>query len=114
MINNNMNINRSKQPPPPPPLLKKPTTSFRNNPQPPSSLSIKNGLTPPSFKLSTPKQNKPIQNPNKISIIAANNRSVPPVPPRKSSIPRPALRPPLPQRDSSTNILLRKPHVSHL
>jgi len=49
------------------------------------------------------------------------NKTVPPVPPRKSSIPRPSFngispsfKPQPPQRDSSTNPLLHKPHVSHL
>ncbi|CAF4063189.1 unnamed protein product [Rotaria sp. Silwood2] len=121
-INNNINTNRLKQLPP----LKKPITSFRTNTQTQSSLPIKNGLTPlpPKFSTSitqTTKQTKPINtslpissfNNSKSTTIAVNNKPVPPVPPRKSSIPRPGLKPQPPQRNSSTN-LLRKPHVSHL
>ncbi len=120
-----MNINRSK--PPPPPTLKKPMISFRSKTQPQSSLPIKKGLTPLSLKLSTPispipKPNKPINSSiasnslsnSKVKTDTANNKSVPPVPPRKSSIPRPAMIPQPPQRNSSTNLILRKPHVSHL
>jgi len=119
-INTNMNMNGSKQPPLP---LKKPIISFRANSQSQSLLPIKNGFTSPSLKLSTPmspipKQNKPITNSslneNKILTIIGNNKAVPPVPPRKSSIPRPPLKPQPPQRNSSTNLLLRKSHVSHL
>jgi hypothetical protein len=51
---------------------------------------------------------------SKVKTDTANNKSVPPVPPRKSSIPRPAMIPQPPQRNSSTNLILRKPHVSHL
>ncbi|CAF4683661.1 unnamed protein product [Rotaria sp. Silwood1] len=122
MIRNNMNNNYSKQLPP----LKKPITSFRANTQPQLSLPIKNGLTLFAPKLSAPilqtsKQTKPINlslsissfSNSKSTTIAANNKPVPPVPPRKSSIPRPGLKPQPPQRNSSTN-LLRKPHVSDL
>jgi len=119
-----MNINSSKQPPLP---LKKPTISFRTNTQLQSSLPIKNGFTSPSLKLSSPisqisKQNKPINSSipssslsnNKVTAITTNNKPVPPVPPRKSSIPRPPLKPQPPQRNSSTNLLLRKSHITHL
>ncbi len=106
IVNTPTNSNASKQPPLP---LKKPSLSFRPTPQSQSSLSIKNGLPPPSLKPSAPilKQTKPINS-------LPNTRTVPPVPPRKSSIPRPALKPQPPQRNSSTNLLLRKTHVSHL
>jgi len=109
-----MNISSLKQPSL---ALKKPSTPFHANPQLQSSLPKKNGLMSPSLKLSTPispisKQNKPIN--NKTSIIAANHRLVPPVPPRKSSIPRPSLKPPPPQRNSSNNLLHPKSHVSYL
>ncbi|CAF1090399.1 unnamed protein product [Rotaria sordida] len=116
-----INTNRSKQLPP----LKKPTTSFHTNTQSQSLLPIKNGVIPFSPKLSTSisqisTQTKSINSSLPISsfsnskntTIAANNRPVPPIPPRKSSIPRLGLKPQPPQRNSSTN-LLRKPHVTH-
>ncbi|CAF1006284.1 unnamed protein product [Adineta steineri] len=124
IIINTMNINRSK----PPVTLKKPMISFRSYTQSQSSVPNKNTLTSSSMKISTSgsqssKQIKPINNSSiqnsslnhsKITSTVINNKSVPPVPPRKSSIPRPALTPQPPQRNSSTNLLLRKPQISHL
>jgi len=121
-----MNMNRSKLSSSTP--LKKPTTAFRTNGRPQPPLPVKSGLVAPSLKLSTsisqtrslnksmvPSTSNNSLNNSKIStpIISTNNKSVPPVPPRKSSIPRPSFKPQPPQRDSSTN-LLHKPHVSHL
>jgi hypothetical protein len=130
----NMNMNRSKLPsstnstP-----LKKPTATFRTNGRPQPPIPVKSGLVAPSLKLSTSISQTRLLNKSivpststnsltnsKISTITTN-KSVPPVPPRKSSIPRPSfngtspsLKPQPPQRDSSANIHLHKPHVSHL
>jgi hypothetical protein len=134
----NMNMNRSRLPsttnstP-----LKKPTTTFRTNGRPQPPLPIKSGLVAPSLKLSTSISQARSLNKSMISSTSINsltnnkisttttttttNKSVPPVPPRKSSIPRPSFngsspsfKPQAPQRDSSTNVHLHKPHVSHL
>ena len=51
---------------------------------------------------------------SKQSTFNSNHRQVPPIPPRKSSIPRSSVKPPLPERNSSANILLRKSNISHL
>lgn len=89
----------------------KPKSSTTNIPPAKSSLSIKNNLVSPSLKLPTPISTKPILN---RSFNSSNNKYVPPVPPRKSSIPRPPIKPQPPERNSSTNLLLRKSHISHL
>ena len=116
-----MNNNLSKQLTP----LKKSVTSFRTNDQSQPSLPTKHENTSVSVQFSTltaqiPKQNKPLNSTvptpslknNKTATINTPNKVVPPVPPRKSSIPRPTLKPQPPQRNSSTNF--RKTHVSHL
>ncbi|CAF4635760.1 unnamed protein product, partial [Rotaria magnacalcarata] len=122
-INPDINATRSKQLPP----LKKPIIASQTNIQSRSPALTKTGLSPMSHKLSTsitqmPKQNRLINssvsitsfNNNKTTTNAVNNsKAVPPIPPRKSSIPRPGLKPQPPQRNSSSN-LLRTPHVSHL
>ena len=109
----NTNINSSKQPPLP---LKKPIISFRTNTQ---IQPTKDNLTSPSTPIpQISRQVKSIGNSllinNKISNLNSNNKQVPPVPPRKSSIPRSFIKPQAPQRNSSTNLLLRKSHVSHV
>ncbi|CAM4783735.1 unnamed protein product [Rotaria magnacalcarata] len=122
-ITPDINATRSKQLPP----LKKPIIASQTNIQSRSPALTKTGLSPMSHKLSTsitqmPKQNRLINssvsitsfNNNKTTTNAVNNsKAVPPIPPRKSSIPRPGLKPQPPQRNSSSN-LLRTPHVSHL
>ncbi len=130
----NMNMNRSKLPsstnstP-----LKKPTTTFRTNGRPQPPLPVKTGLAAPSLKLSTSISQTRLLNKSMIASTSTNslanskistittNKTVPPVPPRKSSIPRPSFngtnppsKPHPPHRDSSTNLHLQKPHVSHL
>jgi malic enzyme len=131
-----MNMNRSKLPSSTNPTpLKKSTTTFRTNGRPQPPLPIKNGLVAPSLKLSTsvsqtrsinksmvPSTSTNSLNNTKISSTSTTtNKTVPPVPPRKSSIPRPSFngtspptKPPPPQRNSSTNLHLHKPHISHL
>ncbi len=131
-----MSMNRSKLPsttnstP-----LKKPSTTFRTNGRPQPPIPIKSGLVAPSLKLSTSISQARSLNKSMISSTSTNSltnskiatttatitKSVPPVPPRKSSIPRPSfnasspsVKPSPPQRDSSTNVQLPKAHVSHL
>ncbi|CAF3675250.1 unnamed protein product [Rotaria socialis] len=122
-ISPNINATRSKQLLP----LKKPIIASQTNIQPRSPALTKTGPSPMSLKLSTsiaqmPKQNRLINssvsttsfNNNKTTTNAVNNsKAVPPIPPRKSSIPRSGLKPQPPQRNSSSK-LLRTPHVSHL
>ncbi|CAF1554718.1 unnamed protein product, partial [Adineta ricciae] len=122
-----MNFNRSKLPSSTNiTALKKPSTTFRANGRPQPPVPGKSGLVPPSIKLSTSvslarplnkslvssTSNNSLTN-GKISTILSTTKPVPPVPPRKSSIPRPSFKPQPPQRDSSNN-LLQKPHISHL
>ncbi|CAF3850274.1 unnamed protein product [Adineta steineri] len=119
-----MNINRSKLPASTNTTsLKKPTTTFRTNNRPQPSVPIKSALVAPSLKLSTSisqtrslnktlvssTSNNSLNNNTKISTTPSINKPVPPVPPRKSSIPRPSFKPQPPQRDLSN-----KAHVSHL
>ncbi|CAF1213571.1 unnamed protein product [Rotaria sp. Silwood1] len=131
---NNMNMNRSKLPsstnstP-----LKKATATVRTNNRPQPALPVKSGLVTPSLKLSTSISQAPVPNKSLASSTSTNslsnsktptittNKPVPPVPPRKSSIPRPSFngtspsfKPQPPQRGSSTNLFFHKPHVSHL
>ena len=132
----NMNMNRSKLPSTtstPATSLKKPSTNFRTNGRPQPPLPVRSSLMAPALKLSTsishtrslnksivPSISTNCLNNNKIPTIPTS-KPVPPVPPRKSSIPRPSFngpspsfKPQPPQRDSSTNPHLTKPHVSHL
>ncbi|CAF0763768.1 unnamed protein product [Rotaria sordida] len=130
----NMNMNRSKLPsstnstP-----LKKSTMPVRTNNRQQHSLPVKNSVVIPSLKLSTSISQTPVPNKSIVPSTSTNslnnnktstiitNKTVPPVPPRKSSIPRPSFngtspsfKPQPPQRGSSTNLFLHKPHVSHL
>ncbi|CAM4746578.1 unnamed protein product [Rotaria magnacalcarata] len=129
-----MNMNRSKLPSSTnSTLLKKPTTTLRTNVRPQNPLPVRSGLVAPSLKLSTSSSQTPVINKSLASSTSTNslcntkvsavtpNKTVPPVPPRKSSIPRPSfngaspsVKPQPPQRGSSTNLFLHKPHVSHL
>ena len=107
IVMSNTTLSRSKQPP----VLKKPMVSFRTYTEPQSSL-------PPSNSRAS-KQTKPINSSvsyssstkTKVISTTTNHKSVPPVPPRKSSIPRPGLTS---QRNTSTILSLRKPQISHL
>ncbi|UJR30321.1 hypothetical protein I4U23_017858 [Adineta vaga] len=122
-----MNFNRSKLPSTTNVTsLKKPTTTFRTHGRQPP-LPVKSGLVAPSLKLSTSisqtrslnkslvssTSNNSLTNSKISTTTLSTSKPVPPVPPRKSSIPRPSFKPQPPQRDSSNNIL-QKPHISHL
>ena len=128
-----MNMNRSKLPPSTPTSLKKPSTTPRINGRPQPPLPMKSALIAPSLKLSTSLSQTRGLNKTIVPSISTNSlsnnklsnipttKSVPPVPPRKSSIPRPSFngpspsfKPQPPQRDSSNNPHLTKAHVSHL
>lgn len=132
---------------PPPSSLKKPSIPFRNNSRVQTSLPVKTPVvTGPSLKLpqsisQTGLINKSIVASNSNNSLNNNHsqlvkptisttKSVPPVPPRKSSIPRPSmngttslgLKPQPPQRDSSNHYqthshlipIAPKAHISHL
>jgi len=129
MTSMNMNMNRSKLPSTtttPSTSLKKPTTSFRTNNRPQPPIPAKSGLATPTLKLSSSVSQTRLTNKTIVPSPSINSltnskiiapKPVPPVPPRKSSIPRPSFnstKPQPPQRDSSSNLHLLKPHVSHL
>lgn len=83
-------------------------------PPPPSSTFLSNSSKRrmnSHIPLITSKQTSlPLIKP--IASFRTNPKSVPPVPPRKSSIPRPILKPQPPQRNSSTHIFLRQSHLN--
>lgn len=135
-----INGSRSKLTPPPTAApLRKPAAPLRTSGRPQPPLPVKTGLRAPSLKLSTSisqtgslnkslvvsTSNNSLNNSKLSAPSTTTMKSVPPVPPRKSSIPRPAIgsppsllvfKPQPPQRDSSSNLLLlhSKAHVSHL
>ena len=130
-----MNTNRSKLPSSTNSTsLPKPATTFRTSSQQLQRLvPVKSGLVSPSFKLSTSISQARLANKSIVTSTSAHslnngknstttiNKSVPLVPPRKSSIPRPSpngtslsFKPQPPKRGSSTTLSFHKPHVSHL